>query len=283
MDEIKKCYTEEVKGYFKIKAPEYDLVEQQLYWVLSDKLLWTILTDNVLSKINAPIRFIDAGAGTARWSIKILDQYEDSTGWLIDLSSDMIEQAMHKLDQKHYISRTKITIDNLDSMKMDNNEIYNLVFSFHNVLGFVNDPARVIKKLSQNLARDGFFVCVVPNFFHNIFFNIYTRNLELAEYCLKNHKGKFTENMPEMHMFTPKNLREMYTAAGLRINGIYGFPVAIYPGMQETQIRGQSKELQELLADRLTFDKIFNIESQLYQEQESATRGNNLIIIGQKN
>lgn len=271
-----------IKQYFKEKAPEYDLVDEQIYWVLSDKLLWTIFEEQVLSAIVGPIKFIDAGAGTGRWAIKILKKYLNSSGLLIDLSPDMLEQAETKLKTVGLIDRVKIQCANLDTASLERDINYNLAFSFHNVLGFVENPQNVVNKLSQLLCTDGYLVCVVPNYFHNIFFNLSVNNVDLALKCYNERIGKFTEDMPDMHMFVPSELIKIYENAGIKVLGVYGFPLTIFPGMQETQIKGQSAILQSILSNTNNFEKIFNIESHLYKCSEAAARGNNLIIVGKK-
>ncbi len=276
----KNNYVEEVKDYFKDKAAEYDLVENQIYWVLSDKLLWDIWDKMSLSKIKNSIHFLDAGGGTGRWSIKLLEAYKDSKGTIIDLSQPMLNEAKKKSENMHLSNRLTLVNDNLDSCTI--NEKYNMIFSFHNVLGFVNDAEKVLKKLADSLTDGGYLVCVVPNYFHGIFFNVFVGDLELADNCLHSSKGKFTRNMPEMRFFRPKELEEIYKNLGLKIEGLYGFPVSIYPGMQETQLRGQSENLSDLLSSKNNFDKIYNLEKHLSLSAEAAARGNNLIIIGKK-
>ena len=273
-------YKNEVKEYFKEKADEYDLTDEQLYWVLSDNLLWDILDENVLSKIKGEINFLDAGAGTGRWSIKILNKYPASKGLLVDLSEDMLRQAKRKLSEMKALNRVNILCDDLDNFETHEKRDYNLAISFHNVLGFVKDPMKVISKMASMVTKGGYVVCGVPNYYHNIFFNIYVNNLELAEECLKTHRGRFTTNMPSMNMFTPENLKDIYAKAGIDVIGVYGFPITIYPGMQETQLKGQTDSLSDVLSDKTKFDKIFELEKSIYKNQEAASRGNQLIIIG---
>ena len=273
-------YKNEVKEYFKGKADEYDLTDEQLYWVLSDNLLWDILDENVLSKIEGEINFLDAGAGTGRWSIKILNKYLTSKGLLVDLSEDMLRQAKRKLSEMKALNRVNILCDDLDNFEIHEKRDYNLAISFHNVLGFVKDPMKVILKMASMVTKGGYVVCGVPNYYHNIFFNIYVNNLKLAEECFKTHRGRFTTNITSMNMFTPENLKDIYDKAGIDVIGIYGFPITIYPGMQETQLKGQTESLSDVLSDKTKFDKIFELEKSIYKNQEAASRGNQLIIIG---
>jgi len=270
----------EIKKYFKEKAKEYDDVDHQLYWVLSDMLLWNIFDEQVLSHFsNKEFIFLDAGAGTGRWTLKILEKYPKAKGIMIDLSPDMIEVAKEKLITKGFLNRVEIIIDNLDTIVLNEKKV-DLSFSFHNVLGFVNNPQNVIRKMSEATKNNGFVVCGVPNYYHNIYFNIATHNFDLALETFENGAGRFTKEMPIMHMFTPSKLREIYINSKLEINSIQGFPVCIYPGYSETQLHGQTRTLQDTLEDEKFFNEIYEIEKKLVEKEECASRGNQIIIIG---
>lgn len=276
-------YKESVKSYFKEKAEEYDLTDEQMYWVLSDELLWHIFQEEVLHKIGDSVNFVDAGAGTGRWSKKILDNYVKSKGLLLDLSKEMLAQAENKLQKDGTADRVIIKNVDLDIYdESDEIEKYDLAYSFHNVLGFVNEPKNVIGKMSNMVKKGGYVVCGVPNYYHNIYFGISTGNVELADKCVKTHRGQFTLDMPEMNMFTPEYLKKIYLELGINVEGVYGFPVAIYPGMQETQLHGETKKLVSILSSNENYEKILEIEKKLYKCEEAASRGNQLLIIGKR-
>jgi len=79
-------------AYFKHKAKQYDDVDKQYYWKLSDDLLWWNL-QKFLKKLPKNFRFLDAGGGTGRWSERILHSYPHATGVICDISSSMLDVA----------------------------------------------------------------------------------------------------------------------------------------------------------------------------------------------
>ncbi|MBT6822485.1 hypothetical protein HOA56_08680, partial [archaeon] len=81
---------------------------------------------------------------------------------------------------------------------------------------------------------------------------------------------------------TPNSIKNLYESAGLKVESLKGFPISIYPGMQETQISGSSEKVLELLENKKNFQRIYNIEKILYENESAASRGNNIYIIGQK-
>ena len=140
-------YESEVKDYFKNKADRYDLVNNQPYWKLSDKLLWNTFGENLLSTLPNKFRFLDAGGGTGRWSMKILEAYNEARGTLFDLSEDMLGVANKKLvnSLEKRLNLVKGDLHNMDSIE---NESYDIAFNFHNVLGFVKNPKEVINQIN---------------------------------------------------------------------------------------------------------------------------------------
>jgi ubiquinone/menaquinone biosynthesis C-methylase UbiE len=275
----------EVIEYFRHKAEDYDLVDLQCYWRLSDAILQHLFQTKVLDfldKTSEGIRFFDAGAGTGRWSLNILDHYSNAKGKLVDLSESMLSVAEKKFRAKGFFDNITIQQDNLDSLDWQQFNGFNLAFSFHNVIGFVEQPARLIANMAKIIEPSGYVVILAPNLYHNVFFNINVNNVAFSESALETHTGRFTSDMPAMHMFTPSSLRTCFEEAGLKNIFISGFPSSIYPQMQETQLHGSTEGLVNLLEDQEQFQRILAIEKQLLGFSDLAARGNQLIAIGQK-
>ncbi|MAG78439.1 hypothetical protein CL616_03680 [archaeon] len=271
----------QVLQYFKDKASEYDLVEGQVYWMLSDQLLEHLFNESALSLLAEEFHFLDAGGGTGRWSEKILQSYSSSTGVIYDLSPDMLEQAEQKR-QNGLESRLELRKGNIERMDDLDDETFDLTFSFHNVLGFVNSPQKAIKEMARVTKEGGYVVSVVPNQYHCIFFNLMLGRVEEVAYITKEGKGRFTLDMPYMHLFTPSSLMEIYHNVGLENIGVFGFPITIYPGMQETQITGSTEKIANLLDNHKNYKKVYKLEEELSSRVEAVARGNNLFIVGTK-
>jgi len=272
----------EVIEYFKEKADEYDLVENQIYWVLSDKLLWHFFKKTVLKKLPEDFLFFDAGGGTGRWSLKILQEFSKTSGLIVDLSQDMLRQAKQKVEHYKLEDRLALIEGNLEKLAGISSNTYDVSFNFHNVLGFVENPEIVIKELTRVTKEGGYVVSLVPNLYHNLFFNLFVNNFKLFDETLACGKGRFTDNMPLMNMFTPTGLKESYERNGLDVELVSGFPITIYPGMQETQIKGSSGHVTDILTSAEIFNKIYETEKALFQNTDTAARGNQLYIVGKK-
>lgn len=271
---------EETIKYFQEKADKYDLVEDQYYWRLSDKLLWNIFNERVLSKLPENFSFLDAGGGTGRWSLKILQHYPNAKGITYDLSKSMLEQARIKKEKYCLEERWKIIQGDLHNIESIPEGTIDVSFNFHNVLGFVEKPDKVLLQIRHVLRKGGYIVSFVPNKYHSIYFNLTIQKIEEAKKSAQGI-GRFTENMPYIHLYSPTKLEKLYKEVGLEKTNLIGFPIFIYPGYKETQLEGSTDSLKDILSDRENFNDIYELETQFLQENLAA-RGNNLLIIGKK-
>lgn len=272
--------TNNVQSYFRDKADEYDEVDTQVYWVLSDTLLWHAIETLVLPQLREDFVFLDAGGGTGRWSQRIAMAQPKSSGVLYDLTPEMFVQAERKALSHGYADRLRIMEGDLaDITERISDRRFDFIFT--NALGFVQDPEHVIRSLAELLAPEGIMVTLMPSRWHAAFFNLSLGNVEEAESCLSG-KGRFTNTMPAIFLFTPRQLRSIYSDSGLTVDLISGFPALIYPGYQETQLRGSTSSISELLQDPAGFRRIFEMERELMTDPEAAARGSNLFVMAHR-
>jgi ubiquinone/menaquinone biosynthesis C-methylase UbiE len=276
-------YKNHVTQYFRDKADGYDLVDEQVYWRLSDELLWEALERYVLPSVPEGAKLLDAGGGTGRWSDRLLRHRKDMSGVLFDLSPDMTRHAAAKSVEHGYADRFKVLQGDLGQLNEQvEDEQFDLAISFHNVLGFVDDVPSVLRQITAALKPGGQAVLVVPNRYHAVFFNIFTGNLDEAESAAFARRARFTPDMPSMHMFTPSELTGTLNEIGAPVSFFTGFPVAVYPGFQETQLEGTSSTVRQTLSDDSAYERIKGIELRLLGEPGLAERGNNLFVVARK-
>ncbi|MEU7043461.1 class I SAM-dependent methyltransferase [Streptomyces varsoviensis] len=272
----------EIRTYFQAKADAYDDVDAQPYWMLSDELLWWALENYVLPRLPEGFRFLDAGGGTGRWTHRFATNRPDSSGLLYDLTPEMSDHARRKADAHGYPERLRVRNGDLADVGTElAGERFDLIFNFHNVLGFVADPGEVIASLAGLLTRRGLLVSFVPSRWHAAFFNLSLGNVAEAERCLAG-RGGFTDTMPDMHLFTPDGLTELHRAAGLGIDVLTGFPSLLYPGYQETQLHGSTDRLERLLSDRAQVERLIALEQRTMAEPAAVGRGNNLFSVASR-
>jgi len=193
----------------------------------------------------------------------------------------MLNEAVRKMKLKNLLDRAVAVNGNIENMKDQEKERYDMVINFHNVLGFINSPLKALKEMSRVLKKGGILVSVVPNKYHGVYFNISEGRLDAAEKIAKTCKGTFHKSMPDMCFFTPENMKKMYQKVDMKNIKSYGFPVALYPSFKETTIKESTKSLKDLLQGK-TLKTLKRIEEKLIINEEASSRGNNLFIIGIK-
>jgi len=269
-----------VVDYFRTRAEGYDLVEEQAYWRLSDLLLREALEDAVLGELPEAFEFLDAGGGTGRWSEWLLTRCSQARGVLYDLSPDMTRIASMRANDNGFGERLEVVTDDLDSVDTRvGQQRFDLVVVLHNVLGFVGDPEETLARLAKLLRPGGYLAAFAPNRLHAAFFNLSQDRIDEARAALSG-RGRFTTDMPTISLFTPSELRNMFQRQGLEVERLMGFPVLLYPGEEETRLRGQSR----LLAARLesSFEQVAELERIAMREPDAAGRGNNLFVVGRR-
>lgn len=272
-------YKESVIKYFADKADEYDLVENQSYWRLSDALLWDSIKTYIIPKLPKNFKFCDAGGGTGRWSKKLLEEFPECSGITIDFSKEMLDVA--KAKSKSYGDRWNFILQDLNDLSGVETK-FDFVFNFHNVIGFVGeDVDNFFVQLKSITKTDGIICTLAPNMYHAAFFNTKLGNVEEAKKCLSG-RGRFTTQMPYINMFSPETIKNIMEKHDIKVSFCSGFPNLIYPGYQETQLHGQTGEIADILENKDIFEQIFNMEKENISNLDISARGNNIFIFGIK-
>jgi len=283
---MSNSHYKDVIKYFNKKAAKYDLVDQQLYWRLSDELLKKIIQIKLVKPLSGKnkLRVLDAGAGTGRWSLILYDFFEKKTRLyfdLVDITKKMLDEADKKIKKRGLDNIMKTQIGNIEDLSNYPNSYYDIAISFYNVLSFVEKPDRALKEVFKKLKRGGLYASIVANKYHAYFFTILTNRLEeLAN--IERGKVRYTKDMPQIHCFTPNEIKKLYQKSGFKKIEVISFPNFVYPNIEDTKLEGQSKQTKNLLENKKGFQKILDTEFQECFNQDIAVRGNVLLVIGRK-
>lgn len=274
------------REYFKGKAAEYDDVDGQLYWVLSDNFYKEILKRELPRFLqNKDIRLLDAGAGTGRWTLffsELFGAEYDIRGTLVDLSPEMLDEARRKIESQGLSQKFECSEANIESLSEFKDSHYDVSLSFYNVLSFVENPSKALAEIARKLRPGGIHVSVVANTYHAYYFNILTDRLSELERTEHDSTVRFNSQMPPIHCFTPHELEALYLSSGFKNVEIMGGPNFIYPGMEETFVHGQTESLKKKLSGQEALNSILALELKHYKDQGIASRANTLLAIAQK-
>lgn len=278
----------DVIKYFSKKAAKYDLVDQQLYWCLSDELLKKIIQEKIIKlfSLQKELNILDAGAGTGRWSLILYDFLKEKNIKLhfdlLDITQEMLNEADKKIKKLGITNIMKTYLKNIEDLSDYNNNFYDIAISFYNVLSFVEKPEVALSEVFKKLKMGGIYASIVANKYHSYFFSILTNRITELDKIKNQSRIRFTKEMPNIHCFTPQGIKNLYEQAGFKEVNIIGFPNFIYPNIEDTKIEGQNKQSKNILKNEEVFDKILEIEFQECFNKDIAGRGNTLLVIGKK-
>jgi len=281
-------YYDIVKQYFAKKAAKYDLVDEQLYWCLSDELLKKIIKEKIVKVFSSykQLNILDAGAGTGRWSLILYDFLKEKNIKLhfdlVDITPEMLDEANKKIKMFGLNKIMKTHLKNIENLADYEDNFYDISISFYNVLSFVEKPKVVLNEVFKKLKGGGMHASIVANKYHSYFFSILTNRITELEKIKNRSKVRFTIEMPYIHCFTPEGIKRLYEQIGFKEVEVVGFPNFIYPHMEDTKIKGQSKKSESILKNKKVFNKIVEIEFQECFNKDIAGRGNTLLVIGKK-
>jgi len=272
-----------VGKYFAEKAEKYDDVDSQPYWVFSDELLWHLLQETLLpGKFSEKFRLLDAGAGTGRWSSKILENFSNASAQLVDISEEMLAVAKDKLVFKGLSDRSRVNIHNVLELDQFDADGFDFVISLHNVIGFFDDTARAIANFNQKLNDGGKCAVMFPSFYHAIYFSNATGRTEQFSNIVSNRKVQYNDLMPPLKVFEIKDIKNLCKTAGFRDVKCYGFPLTIYPGMEETFVHGSTDKLVSLFSNESYRKELLELEKSLCLDPALSSRGNNILAVFEK-
>ncbi len=274
---------QEVTKYFASKAEQYDDVDNQRYWVFSDRFYKEILRRELSAYVSGKkeIRLLDAGAGTGRWTTAFHELFSGSVtidGTLVDISPEMLAVASRKMEQPPYAGKFECRIGNIESMPDVPDASFDVAVSFYNVLSFVEHPEEALREIHKKLVPGGVHIAVVGNMYHAYYFSLLTGRLGELVRVRDESKIRFNDLMPSMRCFTPSGLADLYRSAGFLGVDVVGGPNFLYPGMEETFVHGSTERLQGILEEQ-RMDELLAVELAHYRDPGIVGRGNTIMAI----
>jgi ubiquinone/menaquinone biosynthesis C-methylase UbiE len=279
---------DEVKKYFSDKAEKYDMVDEQLYWKLSDELLKKIVEEKIIKSNSSKkkLNILDAGAGTGRWSLILHDLFKkekiETRIDMVDITEEMLSEANEKIKNKKNSKYFNSYVENIEDLSFLEDDYYDVAISFYNVLSFTKNPLIAIKEIYKKVKKGGVYTSIVSNKYHSYFFKILTNDIKGLDVIKNDSLIKFNDKMPFIRCFTPNEIKDYYKKANFVNVEVFGFPNFVYPNIEDTFIEGQNIKNKNILNDKNNFNRIMDLEFSKCFNEELASRGNVLLVFGKK-
>ena len=196
----------------------------------------------------------------------------------VDFDLDILKIAREHF-QKHQVEGIFLCAD-IHRLPLRDN-----LFDFSAGIGVIEHSSHLfnsVQEMERVTNKGGYVVAIVANKYHALYFSNVTSQFGELDRVMKRGQIKFAKDSPPMHTFTPGSLHGLLKKSGFSSAKIYGFPITIYPNMEETTLAKNSEYMKENLTQKNITRKLLEIESKVCLEEETASRGNMLLAIGRK-
>ena len=193
----------------------------------------------------------------------------------------MIDIARLKLEKKIFTNRFNIEIDDARQLNHIKDKEFDIIFCLHNVIGFFDETIIAISNFYKKLKENGKCAVMFPSYYHSIYFSNTTNRIEQLDEIEKNHKVQYNDTMPPLKVFEISDIEYLQKESGFKNVSCYGFPITLYPGMEETFVHGSTANIVNLLESNHQ-SKLLEIEKKLCLQSKLSSRGNNIIAIFEK-
>lgn len=267
----------DVYAFFQEASKDYDSDLSNPYWAFTHDILKFILTKFITEHFQdaRTIRVFDAGAGTGNWSRFVLNLGAGMRGIMFDMNANMLKIAKPKLAQVD--NSVYIIEGNLEVPSDFPSQRSNLILCMHNVIGLARNTEIILRNLCTYLEDDGLAFIMAMNKFHAFNFARQFRDEAEVLRIIQDGTIKFKNDMPEMFCYTPEEFEKVLRNAGFNEVTVLGFPVTVYPSMQDTKLlRKDASVLQ--LKDPKARSELLALEKRLCLYPELAYRGGSSLI-----
>ncbi|OGL65054.1 hypothetical protein A3B21_01155 [Candidatus Uhrbacteria bacterium RIFCSPLOWO2_01_FULL_47_24] len=267
----------DVYAFFQEASKDYDSDLVNPYWAFTHDILKFILMKFITEHFRdaRTTHVFDAGAGTGNWSRFVLSLGVSMHGIMFDMNANMLRVAKPKLVQVH--NNVRIVEGNLEVLSDFPSQRSNLVLCMHNVIGLGRNTELILHNLCTYLEDDGLAFIMAMNKYHA--FNFTRQFRDETEVLRVVHDGtvKFKTDMPEIFCYTPEEFEKILRDAGFEDVTILGFPVTVYPSIQDTKLLRMDTSILQLKDSKVRAG-LLALEKKLCLYPELAYRGGSSLI-----
>ena len=159
----------------------------------------------------------------------------------------------------------------------------NLVLCMHNVIGMARNTDLILRNLYAYLENGGLAFIMAMNKYHAFNFVKQFRDETEILRVVQDGTVKFKSDMPEMFCYTPNEFEKILRNAGFEDVTVLGFPITVYPSIQDTKLLRTGTSIQQIKDPRARA-KLLALGKRMCLCPEHAYRGgSSLIAICKKN
>jgi len=259
---------ERVIAYYHRGAADYDKqYDEPFFKEIYDKLTWRYI-EPFLPHAGV---VLDAGGGTGKWSIPIAKKGLKVV--IFDISQDMLNVASVKVRESGLEGSVSFRQGDICNMPFGDNS-FDFVLAEGDPISYCSNPDLAVKELGRVLKPDCYLSAGTDSLYSILGRMLNQPDIDLNQFHkVFKEKRFFAKNWGfDCWLFTPKDLRKLFTKHGFKVVRIAGKPV-MFRSRPETEA---------ILKDPAKVQKVLDIEFRFCEETSIVGYGGHLHIIARK-
>ncbi|MDH6435685.1 ubiquinone/menaquinone biosynthesis C-methylase UbiE [Streptomyces sp. SAI-144] len=269
--------SDEFEDFFKPYAANVENFYQAAYWRLSDEVIRELMRRHL--KPSPGTHLLDAGGGTGRWGAWCAKEFGiDVT--VADKSAQMLREAERVRAAADLHNSLHLVRCDLEDAPELSDAAYDNVISTYGVLSFLDDPAACFRTLFRVLRPGGRGLLMSHSLATAFATKFGAEELDPDIDGLWQHRTvQWAPHVPRLRVFSGAELRDMATAAGFTVRGIFGVTAIVQPGPEDFGVPHDRKSaVSARLEDPAFFASALEAELTATEHPHWAERGTNLMV-----
>jgi ubiquinone/menaquinone biosynthesis C-methylase UbiE len=202
--------------YYDRHATEYDTSYDEKWVEIYDRVTWEKTIQPYLPA-DRTAQILDAGGGTAKWTIPLAEAGYNVT--LTDISKNMLTVARAKIAQAGLIDRVRVEVADVTQMAVFEDASFDFVLCEGDPLSYCTNPPQGIEELVRVAKVGGTIVASVDNLYSRVFWHLRRQSFQEALGLFEDQW--VTGNFP-VYFFTPSELQRRFDDAGCEMITMVG-------------------------------------------------------------
>lgn len=260
--------SERVVAYYGRTASDYDKqYEVPFFKEIYDKMTWRYV-EPYLPQTGL---ILDAGGGTGKWSVPIAKRSLKVV--LFDISQEMLNMAAIKVRENGLESSISYRQGDICRMPFDD-ATFDFVLAEGDPISYCSNPDSAVKELNRVLKSNCYVSAGMDSLHATLRRMVNQPDVDFDQFhSVRKKKRVFAKDWGfYCWLFTPSDLRKLFTKHGFRVVKIIGKPVMFL----------SRPETETVFKDPEKIQKVLDIEFEFCEEPSIVGYGGHLQIVAQK-
>lgn len=221
---------------------------------------------------------LDAGGGSARWSIKLSEEFNNQF-IVYDLSSDMLDRAKQNIESVNKQNNISLIRGDMCDMGTIKTNSIDHIISIYSPLSFIYDQNKALKELYRILKPNGSLFIMSHSYFNaiNSKINNYFADYNEIEKLSSKFRVKWNDYVPELVIHSKESIEESLMNIGFKLVKTYGIPIFVQPRDEDFDYTNTKiSKVSSYLNDEKIFKTVLDLEMKYNSQPTLVNRSVNI-------